>query len=96
MQTITDVIDRPKDEITWLVIQDLVSRARRGVEKYTTTLEENNSDDFLNHLYEELLDAAQYVKKEITVRRNIQQLIQDNSNDDDLGNQIRKIYAPKS
>ena len=47
MQTITDVIDRPKDEITWLVIQDLVSRARRGVEKYTTTLEENNSDDYI-------------------------------------------------
>jgi len=82
----------PKDGITRVVIEDLLSRAKRGEAKYTTTLEENNHDDFLNHLYEELLDAAQYVKKEITVRENIQQLIKKYPNDTDLGATIRAIY----
>ena len=92
----SDILERPKDGVTWSVIQDLLSRAKRGVEKYSTTLEENNHDDFLNHLYEELLDAAQYVKKEIIVRENIQQLIRQYPNDADLGEQIRKIYVPKN
>jgi hypothetical protein len=86
------MIERPKDGITWAVIQDLLQRAERGVNKYNTTLEQNNHDDFLNHLYEELLDAAQYVKKEITVRENLQQLIKKYPNDADLGEQIRNIY----
>lgn len=92
-----ETIIRPKDGVTWNVIQDLILRADRGVTKYTTTLEENNHDDFLNHLYEELLDAAQYVKKEILVRQNIQQLIETSKNCDvELGQQIRKIYAKKN
>ena len=86
------MIEKPKDGITWAVIQDLLQRAERGVNKYNTTLEQNNHDDFLNHLYEELLDAAQYVKKEITVRENLQQLIEKYSDDADLGEQIRIIY----
>lgn len=92
----SETITRPKDGITWHVIKDLLSRAERGVNKYNTTLEENNHDNFLNHLYEELLDAAQYVKKEITVRETIQKLIEDCKNDADLGEQIRKIYAQKN
>jgi len=86
-------IEKPKDGITWLVIQDLLSRAKRGVEKYNTTLEQNNHDDFLNHMYEELLDAAQYVKKEMTVRKTLQLLIEENPNDTALGAQIRLIYG---
>lgn len=82
----------PKDGITRLVIEDLLNRAKRGEAKYSTTLEQNNHDDFLNHLYEELLDAAQYVKKEITIRENIQQLIKKFPNDTDLGAEIRSLY----
>lgn len=89
----SETISRPKDGITWLVMQDLLSRANRGVLKYSTTLEENNHDDFLNHLYEELLDAAQYVKKEITVRQNLQKLIKETGNDTVLGEQVRRIYG---
>lgn len=91
-----NTISKPNDKITATVMEDLKLRADRGVQKYNTTLEENNHDDFLNHLYEELLDAAQYVKKVITVRKNIQQLVRENSNDADLGNQIRRIYAEKN
>jgi hypothetical protein len=89
----TDTIARPKDDITWHVMQDLLSRANRGVQKYTTTLQENNHDEFLNHLYEELLDAAQYVKKEISIRQTVHQLAKDYTNDKELGEAVRRIYG---
>ena len=84
-----------KDEVTKAVIMDLFSRAKRGEDKYNTTLHENNHDDFLNHLYEELLDAAQYIKKEIMKTANIQDLIQQYPNDMDLGEVIRAKYGKK-
>ena len=84
-----------KDEITKAVIMDLVSRAKRGYKKYNTTLGENNKDDYMNHLYEELLDAAQYIKKEMSVIPEIQKLIKQYPNDADLGEQIRLIYGQK-
>ena len=82
-----------KDKITKAVIMDLVSRAKRGYKKYNTTLGENNKDDYMNHLYEELLDAAQYIKKEMSVIPEIQKLIKQHPNDADLGEQIRLIYG---
>jgi len=91
-----DHLQAPKDGITRLVIDDLLDRARRGVEKYNTTLEQNNTDDFLNHLYEELLDASQYIKKEIVVRQTIQQFIKKYPNDSDLGEQIRLLYGSQN
>tara|TARA_R110001592_G_scaffold162601_1_gene396199 strand:+ start:8502 stop:8651 length:150 start_codon:yes stop_codon:yes gene_type:complete len=39
------------------------SRSSVGIKKYGTTLEENNTDDFLNHLQEELMDAILYIQK---------------------------------
>lgn len=51
------------DNIVEQVKADLSSRSALGIIKYGTTLEENNTDDFLQHLYEELLDAACYIKK---------------------------------
>jgi hypothetical protein len=84
-----------KDEITKAVIMDLISRAKRGYKKYNTTLGENNKDDYMNHLYEELLDAAQYIKKEMSVIPEIQKLIKQYPNDADLGEQIRLIYGKK-
>jgi hypothetical protein len=52
-----------KDLVTCEVIKDIARRAEVGLAKYKTTLEDNKTDDFDNHLYEELLDAAQYLKK---------------------------------
>lgn len=92
---VVDTIKRPKDNITWLVMKDLQQRAERGVNKYNTTLEENNTDNFLQHLYEELLDAAQYVKKEIETRKHIQQLILESPNDNILAAKVRQIYGQK-
>jgi hypothetical protein len=82
-----------KDKITNQVIDDLKSRADRGYKKYNTTLNGNNKDDYMNHLYEELLDAAQYIKKEQSIIPDIQQLISSHSDDAELGKTIRQIYG---
>ena len=39
-----------KDPIVESVINKFNNRSRVGIQKYGTTLEENNTDDFLNHL----------------------------------------------
>lgn len=88
-------IDRPKDDITWEVMNDLVSRARRGVEKYNTTLGENNHQNMLQHAYEEALDLAQYLKKEITTLSTVQDLVKQYPNDLELGAKIRELYGSK-
>ena len=81
-----------KDKITEAVIEDLKSRSERGIKKYNTTLDQNNKDDYMNHLYEELLDAAQYVKKEMSIIPEIQELIERYPNNHDLGAYIRNKY----
>ena len=84
-----------KDNITNQVIEDLKARAERGYKKYNTTLGENNKDNYMNHLYEELLDAAQYIKKEQSIIPEIQELIYNTPNDMELGKKIREIYGKK-
>jgi hypothetical protein len=88
-------IEKPKDIITTQVMEDLKLRADRGLKKYNTTLHDNNKDDFMNHLYEELLDAAQYCKKEVSIIPLIQSLIKKHSNDQELGAVIRKSFSEK-
>ena len=78
-----------KDKITIAVIDDLASKSERGYKKYNTTLEENNHQNMLQHAYEEALDLAQYLKKEITTLNTIQDLVNQYSNDQELGKAIR-------
>ena len=85
-------IKKPKDAITASVMEDLKSRSDRGIQKYNTTLHENNKDNFMNHLYEELLDAAQYCKKELSIIPMIQALINEYPNNQLLGEKIREIF----
>jgi hypothetical protein len=47
-----------KDEIVKQVLDKFQTRSDVGVRKYGTTLEINNTDNFLNHLQEELMDAT--------------------------------------
>ena len=84
-----------KDNITNQVIEDLKSRAERGVKKYNTTLGENNHQNMLQHAYEEALDLSQYLKKEITTLNTIQDLVNQYPNDAELGEQLRKLYGQK-
>lgn len=52
-----------KDRIVDQVIKQFEERSELGIKKYGTTLEQNNSDDFLQHLKEELMDAILYIEK---------------------------------
>ena len=88
-------LERPKDGITWEVIKDLTSRAERGVNKYTTTLEQNNHQNMLQHAYEEALDLAQYLKKEMLTYSTIQDLVKNNPDNSQLGQKVRELYGDK-
>lgn len=54
-------------EVIDLVVESIIEKFRErsavGINKYGTTLYENNTDDFLNHLQEELMDAILYIQK---------------------------------
>ena len=56
-------MDKIKDAVVQSVVDKFCSRSVIGISKYGTTLEQNNSDDFLNHLQEELMDAILYIEK---------------------------------
>lgn len=51
------------DPIVLKTVIELISRSRIGVNKYGTTLDDNNVDDFLQHAKEEALDLANYLTK---------------------------------
>jgi len=80
------------DTITESVINDLRSRSERGIKKYNTTLDQNNKDNYMQHAYEEALDLAQYLKKEMSIIPMIQKLIDENPNDMELGAIIRQTF----
>ena len=84
-----------KDEVTKEVMLELAERSRKGYKKYGTTLHENNHQNMLQHAYEEALDMAQYLKKEITTLNTIQDLVKQYPNDMELGKAIRAKYGQK-
>ena len=53
------------DEIVERVVSLFKSRSQRGIEKYGVTLDKNelSNREWLQHLQEELMDAALYVEK---------------------------------
>ena len=51
------------DPIVKQVTNKFLQRSEVGIKKYGTTLHENNTDDFFNHLQEELMDAILYLQK---------------------------------
>jgi hypothetical protein len=51
------------DPIVDSVVKKFQDRSAVGIKKYGTTLHDNNTDDFLNHLQEELMDAILYIEK---------------------------------
>lgn len=54
---------KKKDPIVKQVTDKFKQRSKVGIKKYGTTLEENNTDDFLEHLQQELMDATLYIEK---------------------------------
>jgi len=53
------------DSVVDSVIDQLIERSQRGKSKYNTDLDRNDLSlyDWLQHLQEELLDAANYLEK---------------------------------
>lgn len=54
-----------KDKIVQSVIDKYQERSNVGINKYGTTLQENNLEliQWLNHLQEEMMDATLYIEK---------------------------------
>jgi len=67
-----------KDPIVESIINQFNQRSEVGIKKYGTTLEENNNDDFLQHLKEELMDAILYIEKLQSLKVNINKIKEDN------------------
>lgn len=59
----------PDDSITKDVIADLREREKFGALKYGKYLTHHTTEDTMQHLYEELLDAALYIKTEMKKRK---------------------------
>lgn len=80
-----------KDQIVQQVVNKYTERSDRGYQKYGTTLQENNKDNYLKHLQEELMDATLYLEKLMTQYQEITNLVRTSINDEDLGMKIRKL-----
>jgi len=67
-----------QDKIVEQVIEQFSKRSEVGIKKYGTTLENNNDDDFLQHLKEELMDAILYIEKLQSIKASIIDKIEEN------------------
>jgi len=63
-----EIVKPKNDSIVSSVMFQLAQRSIVGQQKYGTTLQENNNDDFLQHLKEELMDAILYIEKLQTIK----------------------------
>jgi hypothetical protein len=63
LNIITDEHKVKTDPIVNQVVESFQNRSRIGIKKYGTTLAENNTDDFYQHLSEELMDSLLYLQK---------------------------------
>jgi hypothetical protein len=80
-----------EDAIVMNVLAKYAMRSKVGKDKYGTTLQTNNKDNYLKHLQEELMDATLYLEKLMFQNQEITNLVRDNSNDAELGMKIRNL-----
>lgn len=81
------------DAIVESVVGKFSGRSQVGIRKYGTTLEENNVDNYLNHLQMELMDAVNYTEKLLQREEDVTQMVKLYTNDSELGEAIRKKYG---
>jgi hypothetical protein len=79
------------DSIVDQVVRKYEIRSAVGINKYGTTLQTNNKDNFLQHLQEELMDATLYIEKLMTLEKEITNLVKNHPNDAELGWKIRDL-----
>jgi hypothetical protein len=82
-----------KDQIVQNVVDKYQQRSSVGINKYGTTLEQNNTDNYLKHLQEELMDATLYLEKLMVNKQEITRLVRENDSDEELGKLIRKLVS---
>jgi hypothetical protein len=82
-----------KDQIVEQVVQKYEGRSSVGIKKYGTTLEKNNTDNYLIHLQQELMDATLYIEKKMTLDKQIIDLVKKYPNNFDLGAAIRSLVS---
>ena len=80
-----------EDKIVMNVLAKYAIRSKVGQEKYGTTLQTNNKDNYLQHLQEELMDATLYLQKLMSLDKEITKLVKDHANDAELGMKIRNL-----
>lgn len=82
-----------KDLIIHAVVNKILQRSEVGQKKYGTTLKDNTTDNYLQHLQEELMDAANYIEVLIQQQMDITEIVKSEPNDTELGRRIRGIYG---
>lgn len=82
-----------QDAIVESVRQKLLDRSNVGIKKYNTTLETNNTDNYLKHAQEEAMDLSNYLEKLMQQKEDITQIVAKYPNNMELGSEIRKIYG---
>lgn len=82
-----------KDKIVEQVIDKYHMRSDVGIKKYGTTLETNNTDNYLKHLQEELMDATLYLQKIMDQNRQITEIVRETPTNTELGARIRKLIS---
>lgn len=83
------------DPIVEAVRNKLLVRSMVGIKKYQTTLKENTTDNYLNHLQMELMDACNYIQVLLQQGKDITDIVKNEPHDETLGKKIRKIYDSK-
>lgn len=79
------------DQVVTNVLNKYQERSAVGINKYGTTLQTNNKDNYLKHLQEELMDATLYLQKLMDQNEEITKLVRDTPNDQELGMKIRNL-----
>lgn len=82
-----------EDKIVMNVLAKYAIRSKVGQEKYGTTLQTNNKDNYLKHLQEELMDATLYLEKLMYLNQEITKLVRDHPNNAELGMKIRNLVS---
>lgn len=80
-----------RDKVVQSLLKKFKERSDVGIDKYKTTLFDNNSDNFLKHLQEELMDGSLYIEKLFQLNKEITSLVKAHPNDAELGAKIRQL-----
>ena len=82
-----------RDKIVDDVIDKYYERSQIGITKYGITLNNNNQDNYLQHLQDELMDATLYIQKLMDLKQELTTMVKIYGNDSELGAAIRNLVS---